>query len=241
MTRLVEETTISEDTTGESGDGFDIIGQDPDIQAGMEANASEIQIPPTTGWNPAEITTDYRNTGSFDEVFPELFDRVYNHAKYELYRFGMKAELVADVVQLAGMKARDNWGIYTQGTYALAWLKRIVTNTCFNLRRQLRNRDNREIQIGDPVAFFDGHGFQSSSAEKQAVENIRIDELKAYFELLPPDLRDASKAVILEQMSTDEAATYLGIKSATLLTRVHRARTRLRGMIELEHESGKEI
>jgi DNA-directed RNA polymerase specialized sigma24 family protein len=105
----------------------------------------------------------------------------------------------------------------------------------------LRNRDNREIQIGDPVAFFDGHGFQSSSAEKQAVENIRIDELKAYFELLPPDLRDASKAVILEQMSTDEAATYLGIKSATLLTRVHRARTRLRGMIESEHESGKEI
>jgi DNA-directed RNA polymerase specialized sigma24 family protein len=69
----------------------------------------------------------------------------------------------------------------------------------------------------------------------------RIDELKAYFELLPPDLRDASKAVILEQMSTDEAAAYLGIKSATLLTRVHRARTRLRGMIESEHESGKEI
>ena len=41
MTRLAEETIISDDNMDESAAEFDIIGQDPDIQAGMEANASE--------------------------------------------------------------------------------------------------------------------------------------------------------------------------------------------------------
>ena len=241
MIRVDEEKHISDVIMGESGEGFDYLGQDPTIQAGMEANASEIQIPSTSGWNPAEITTDYRNTGTFDEVFPPLLDRVYNHASYELNRFGMQKNLVEEVIQLAAMKARDNWGQYTQGTYALAWFKKIVTNTCYNLRRQARTRDFREIQIGDPVEFFDTRGFQSTSAEKQAIDNLRVEELRSYFDLLPADQRDAAKAVILDQMSTKEAAALLDIPSATLLTRVHRARARLRGIIEGEHGMDKEI
>lgn len=241
MALLDEETTIRDDQTSESGADFDYIGQDPEIQAGMAANADDVQVPSTTGWNPAEISTDYRNTGTFDEVFPELLDRIYNHAGYELHRLGMRADLVAEVVQTAAMKARDNWDKYTQGTYALAWFKKIVSNTCFNLRRVLRNRDNREVQVGDPVAFFDGHGFQSHSAEKQAIDNLRVDEIRAMFDLLPAEQRDAAKAVILDQMTTAEAAAFLGIQSATLLTRVHRARTRLRGMLNDEHGPEKEI
>lgn len=245
MKRLGEETTISDETTAqpndESNDKFDLIGLDPEVQAGMEANADEIQIPDTEGWNPAEISTDYRNTGTFEQVFPGLFDRLYSHAKYEAKRLGLKSELAHDVLQIAGEKARDNWDKYTQGTYALAWIKKIITNTCYNLRRQENRRDANVSNIGDPVEFFDGLGFQSPSAEKQAIEKIRMKELRAYFYLLPPDQRDAAIAVILDQMTTDEAAAYLGIKPATLLTRVHRARARLRGMIESEHESGKEI
>lgn len=244
MNRVEQETDITDNINNggnEAPDDFDIIGQDPDIQAGMEANAADIQIPTNQGWNPAEIRTDYRNIGTFDEVFPELFERVYSHAKYELGRLGMRSELVADVVQIASEKAKLNWDKYTQGTYALAWFKKIVTNTCFNLRRQLRNRDNREIQIGDSVEFFDGLGFQSASAEKQAIENLRVEQIRAMFDLLPSEQRDAAKAVILDQMTTAEAATFLGIKPATLLTRVHRARTRLREMLNSEHGTEKEI
>lgn len=243
MNRVEQETAITDNIDDDNGtpEVFDIIGQDPEIQAGMDANAADIQIPTTVGWNPAEIRTDYRNSGTFDDVFPELFERVYGHAKYELTRLGMRPELVGEVVQIAAEKAKLNWDKYTQGTYALAWFKKIVTNTCFNLRRQLRNRDNREIQIGDAVEFFDGLGFQNASAEKQAIENLRIDEIRAMFDLLPSDLRDAAKAVILDQMTTAEAAAFLGIKPATLLTRVHRARTRLREMLNAEHGTDKEI
>lgn len=241
MIRVIEEMAITDNNSVEPDGQFDYLGQDPEIQAGMEANASDIQIPSTSDWNPAEITTDYRNTGTFEEVFPPLFDRVYNHASYELNRLGMQAELVQEVVQLAAMKARDNWDRYNQGTYALAWFKKIVSNTCYNLRRQARNRDYREIQIGDPVEFFDSRGYQTASAEKQAIENLRIVEIEAMFERLPVDQRDAAKAVILDQMTTREAAELLRIPTATLLTRVHRARMRLRGMINGEHDPEKEI
>lgn len=245
MKLLSEETAISDETMGQpdndSNNAFDPIGMNPEVQAGMEANADDIQVPTTEGWNPAEISTDYRNTGTFDEVFPGLFDRLYGHAKYEAHRLGLKSDLVDDIVQIAGAKARDNWDKYTQGTYALAWFKKIITNTCYNLRRQEGRRDAFVINVGDPIEFFDGLGFQSPSAEKQAIEKIRMEELRSYFDRLPADQRDAAIAVIIDQMTSEEAAAYLGIKKPTLLTRVHRARTRLRGMIEGEHGSGEEI
>ena len=246
MKLAMKENAISDETTGapndnESSDTFDLQGMNPEVQAGMEANATEIQIPSTEGWNPATITTDYRNTGTFDEVFAGLFDRIYAHAKYEVYRLSMKSDLVEDVVQIAAEKARENWDKYTQGTYALAWFKKIVTNACYNMRRQDNRREANVTFVGDQAEFFDGLGFQSASAEKQAIENLRIEELRGYFLKLPPEQRDAATAVILDQMTSEEAAVYLGIKQATLLTRVHRARTRLRGMIEGEHDSGEEI
>lgn len=241
MIREHEENAITDIDTENSEEEFDYLGQDPTIQAGMEANATEIQIPSTSGWNPAEIKTPYRNTGTFDEVFPPLFDSVYSYATYELYRLGMRRELAEEVVQLAAMKARDNWDKYTQGTYVLAWIKKIVSNTCYNLRRQERTRDFRQITVGDQAEFFDSRGYQSASAEKQAVENLRIAEIKALFDRLPDDQRDAAKAVILDQMTTNEAAALLDIPTATLLTRVHRARMRLRGMIDGEHGTDKEI
>ncbi|MFM6967437.1 MAG: RNA polymerase sigma factor [Microbacteriaceae bacterium] len=241
MKLATKENAISDETTGapndESSNTFDLQGLNPEVQAGMEANANEIQIPTSEGWNPAEINTDYRNTGTFEEVFPELFDRIFSHAKYEVHRLGMKADLVEDVVQIAAEKARENWDKYTQGTYALAWFKKIVTNTCYNMRRQDNRRDVNVTYVGDPVEFFDGLGFQSSSAEKQAIEKIRMEELRALFYLLPPDQRDAAISVILDQMTSAEAAAYLGIPQPTLLTRVHRARTRLRGMIGGEHDT----
>lgn len=242
MERLIEGAIIESEPMDELTAEFDRLADDSEIVEGMKANEIDIVIPETSTWNPAEIHTDYRNTGTFDEVFTELFPRVYNHASYELWRLGMNKDLAQEVVHIAAEKAKANWDKYTQGTYALAWFKRIVTNTCFNLRRKNNTLAAREVLIGiDHAEFFDKRGYQSESAEKQAIESIRFEELKSLFEALPPDQRDATKAVILDGMRTDEAAEYLGIKSATLLTRVHRGRTRLREMISQQRLTDKEI
>jgi len=211
------------------------------IREGMAANADEIQIPATTGWNPDTIETDYRNRGSFDEIYTELFPRIYNHVTFEISRLGMKADLAGEVLQIASRKAHDNWDSYTQGTYALAWFKKIVTNTCFNLRRQEWTRDNRLVSTNDLALLLDNAGFRTPSAEKMAIERIREEELRAMFDLLPDPFRAATKAVVLDGMRTDEAAELLSIPAATVLTRVHRGRARLRSMITEQREKEREI
>ena len=211
------------------------------IREGMAANADEIQIPATTGWNPDTIETDYLNRGSFDEIYTELFPRIYNHVTFEISRLGMKADLAGEVLQIASRKAHDNWDSYTQGTYALAWFKKIVTNTCFNLRRQEWTRDNRLVSTNDLALLLDNAGFRTPSAEKMAIERIREEELRAMFDLLPDPFRAATKAVVLDGMRTDEAAELLSIPAATVLTRVHRGRARLRSMITEQREKEREI
>jgi RNA polymerase sigma-70 factor (ECF subfamily) len=211
------------------------------VREGMAANAEEIQIPETTGWNPDTIETDYLNRGSFDEVYTELFPRIYNHVTFEIGRLGMKAELAGEVLQIASRKAHDNWDSYTQGTYALAWFKKIVTNTCFNLRRQEWTRENRLVTTPDLALLLDNAGFRTPSAEKMAIERIREEEIRAMFDLLPDPFRAATKAVVLDGMRTDEAAELLSIPAATVLTRVHRGRARLRSMITEQREKEREI
>jgi RNA polymerase sigma-70 factor, ECF subfamily len=211
------------------------------VREGMAANADEIQIPETTGWNPDTIETDYLNRGSFDEIYTELFPRIYNHVTFEIGRLGMKAELAGEVLQIASRKAHDNWDSYTQGTYALAWFKKIVTNTCFNLRRQEWTRENRLVTTPDLALLLDNAGFRTPSAEKMAIERIRGEELRAMFDLLPDPFRAATKAVVLDGMRTDEAAELLSIPAATVLTRVHRGRARLRSMITEQREKEREI
>ena len=211
------------------------------IREGMAANADEIQIPATTGWNPDTIETDYLNRGSFDEIYTELFPRIYNHVTFEISRLGMKTDLAGEVLQIASRKAHDNWDSYTQGTYALAWFKKIVTNTCFNLRRQEWTRDNRLVSTNDLALLLDNAGFRTPSAEKLAIERIREEELRAMFDLLPDPFRAATKAVVLDGMRTDEAAELLSIPAATVLTRVHRGRARLRSMITEQREKEREI
>jgi RNA polymerase sigma-70 factor, ECF subfamily len=211
------------------------------VREGMAANADEIQIPETAGWNPDTIETDYLNRGSFDEIYTELFPRIYNHVTFEIGRLGMKAELAGEVLQIASRKAHDNWDSYTQGTYALAWFKKIVTNTCFNLRRQEWTRENRLVTTPDLALLLDNAGFRTPSAEKMAIERIREEELRAMFDLLPDPFRAATKAVVLDGMRTDEAAELLSIPAATVLTRVHRGRARLRSMITEQREKEREI
>jgi RNA polymerase sigma-70 factor (ECF subfamily) len=61
------------------------------------------------------------------------------------------------------------------------------------------------------------------------------------FDLLPDPFRAATKAVVLDGMRTDEAAELLSIPAATVLTRVHRGRARLRSMITEQREKEREI
>jgi RNA polymerase sigma-70 factor, ECF subfamily len=112
----------------------------------------------------------------------------------------------------------------------LGYLMRVLRHTFVS---SLRARERRprtyapidEAEIGD-----------LSSAHRPD-ELAETREVYTAISALPPDFRDALVAVDVVGLSYREAATQLGVKEATLTTRLHRARERV--IAELE-PAGKE-
>jgi RNA polymerase sigma-70 factor (ECF subfamily) len=177
----------------------------------------------------AEVETDYLNTGTFDEVFRSLYPRLYRHASYVVGQLDLKPADVEDILQTAALRAKENWDTYQQGTYALAWFKAIISNTAKNLRR--KTFYNKEVNFENFSNEIDMAGYRSPSAESIAIQQIRLDELRALFDQVNEPLRESLKLVLLDEMPYQAVAEKLNIPINTVLTRVYRGRAKLRELI----------
>ncbi len=202
--------------------------EDNEILAGEEANAEDIVIPGSLEWDPSEIETNYVNRGSFEEVYNSVYPRLYRHTVYELDRLYLSKKQVEEVLQTAMGKAYQNWDKYTQGTYALGWLKKIITNTAYNL---LRKEKNEPLLFGDMGIIMDAPAYYARSAESSVIESVTFDEIRALFDEVREPFRSALKLVILEEMPYQDAADKIGVPLNTMLTRVNRGRTILKELV----------
>jgi len=202
--------------------------EDHEILAGEEANAEDIVIPGSLEWDPSEIETNYVNRGSFEEVYNSVYPRLYRHTVYELDRLYLSKKQVEEVLQTAMGKAYQNWDKYTQGTYALGWLKKIITNTAYNL---LRKENNEPLLFGDMGIVMDAPAYYARSAESSVIESVTFDEIRALFDEVREPFRTALKLVILEEMPYQDAADKIGVPLNTMLTRVNRGRTILKELV----------
>ncbi|CAB4591055.1 unannotated protein [freshwater metagenome] len=202
--------------------------EDNEILAGEEANAEDIVIPGSLEWDPSEIETNYVNRGSFEEVYNSVYPRLYRHTVYELDRLYLSKKKVEEVLQTAMGKAYQNWDKYTQGTYALGWLKKIITNTAYNL---LRKEKNEPLLFGDMGIVMDAPAYYARSAESAVIESVTFDEIRALFDDVREPFRSALKLVILEEMPYQDAADKVGVPLNTMLTRVNRGRAILKELV----------
>jgi RNA polymerase sigma-70 factor, ECF subfamily len=118
------------------------------------------------------------------------------------------------------------------------WLYRIASNAALMHRRARRRRPAEPLDAFLPR--FDAQGQHAATPVELQVAS-RVDELldrqalaqKARDALarLPDLYRDAFVLRDLEEMSTSEVATALGIEPAAVRQRVHRARLMLRGYL----------
>jgi RNA polymerase sigma-70 factor (ECF subfamily) len=202
--------------------------EDNDILAGEEANAEDIVIPGSLEWDPSEIETNYVNRGSFEEVYNSVYPRLYRHTVYEIDRLNLAKQQVEEVLQTAMGKAYQNWDKYTQGTYALGWLKKIITNTAYNL---LRKEKNQPILFGDMGIVMDSPAYYARSAESAVIESVTFDEIRALFDEVREPFRTVLKLVLLEEMPYQDAADKLGVPLGTVLSGVNRGRAILKELV----------
>ncbi|NYJ13152.1 RNA polymerase sigma-70 factor (ECF subfamily) [Rhizobium leguminosarum] len=142
-----------------------------------------------------------------------------------------------DVVQATYIKAFTNLATFRGEAELSTWLTRIALNEALGRVRARKNTTGlEEIDMQATSAGGEVVQFPSSlSATDPEIELSRSQArqlLEQAVDELPDDFRAIFVLRDVEGMSTDEAASYLGIRPETAKTRLHRARKMMRQSIE---------
>jgi RNA polymerase sigma-70 factor (ECF subfamily) len=102
----------------------------------------------------------------------------------------------------------------------LGYLLRVLRNTFISTRRAAARRPQASVPP-EALEFVEDR----SSAQPEA--RIEAEEVYAAISALPDDFRDAVVAIDLIGLSYREASRALGVREATITTRLHRGRQRI--------------
>jgi RNA polymerase sigma-70 factor (ECF subfamily) len=133
-----------------------------------------------------------------------------------------------DVVQETWVRALTSRATFRGEAGLATWLTRIALNEALGrLRRRRPQSDLAEIEAmatDDPRVV----AFPAPTAEAEAGRNQARTLLEPLIDGLPPAFRLLVILRDVEGMTTEEAATHLGIRPETAKTRLHRGRRMLR-------------
>lgn len=176
-----------------------------------------------------EATTDDRTARFLRDVLP-LVDTLYRAAR----RYTVTPTDAEDLVQETLTKAYAGFGSYTDGTNVRAWLLRIMTNVWISSYRAAQVRPTEVgVEVTDAQLASEAAHTATGlpSAEITALEALGDDEVRAALAALPVDQRLVVYYADVEGLRYKEIATALDIPLGTVMSRLHRGRARLRGLL----------
>jgi RNA polymerase sigma-70 factor (ECF subfamily) len=140
-----------------------------------------------------------------------------------------------DLVQDAVMRAWTFWDRFEPGSNSRAWLHRILVNTFINAYRKQR----RERELFRAASEESRREIQTVSQLRQAEREGLGDEIGAALNTLPQEFRAVVEMVDLRDFSYREVASELGCPIGTVMSRLHRARKQLHGVLaDYAHSEG---
>ena len=138
-----------------------------------------------------------------------------------------------DLVQETYLRAYRGFGGFQEGTNLKAWMYRILTNTYINSYRakQRRPEETDLDDVEDLYLYRRLGGLEAAragrSAEDELMDTFSEAEVKAAIEDLPETFRMAVLLADVEGFAYKEIAEILDIPIGTVMSRLHRGRSRL--------------
>lgn len=167
----------------------------------------------------------------FEEQAIPFLDQLYGAA----LRMTRNPADAQDLVQETFVKAYAAFAQFEQGTNLKAWLYRILTNTFINTYRK-KQRDpyqgsTSEMEDWQLGTAESATASSSRSAEAEAIDHLPDSDVKEALQSIPEDFRLAVYLADVEGFSYQEIADIMKTPVGTVMSRLHRGRRLLRGLL----------
>lgn len=172
-----------------------------------------------------------------DRAFDELVESAGGRMLAVARRMMGREEDAHDAVQDAFLSAFKSLDKFDGRAQLTTWLHRITVNACLMKLRSQRRRPEKSMDDLLPQFLEDGHQKTNSRpwkpVEESGIEQVEVRELvRAKIAELPEPYRVVLMLRDIEELDTETTAQLLGMSTAAVKTRLHRARQALRTLLD---------
>ena len=181
--------------------------------------------------SPSERELIMRARSGDENAFAQLVSAHASSVYGALRRFGLDAGEAEEVAQEVFLRAWRGLARFEGRAKLSTWLYRIAFNEA---QRQLDRRRPPVVEPGpedeDPIVAIPDA--PQLGPEAQALDQEFEATLERALGELPAEWRAAVVLRDIEGLSTEEAATVVGVRQAAFKSRLHRGRMQLRALLE---------